>query len=487
MNVKQVRQLPGGAWKSILSLLFLIAVAVVVVACSSGNGSTSGTPTPASGATQVNVRISDPATCQSPSGPYSHVFVTITDVQANVTSTAGDNDSGWTDLTPALSKAPMQVDLLGSANNQCFLATLGDTQQLQAGSYRQIRIILADNSATVANNACNGSANCVVLASDSSVHELMLSSESKTGLKIPSGQIAGGAFSIAAGQTKDLDIDFITCQSIVRQGNGKYRLKPVLHAGEVSITSTSINGKVLDGTTGNPVNGSVMVAVEQPDASGIDRIQRATVAGADGSFVFCPLPAGTYDVVIVGTRADGALYEPSIITGISVGSTTGSVNLFSLASAGLSSATLNGTVTSQNSANPAAGTVTDVELSVLETINGATFTIPLAPTSTQDAATLTIETAAPGGTLTCPAGTYCASYSMSVSSASANVGSWTSAGTMLNGNLTLATYKIDGVASVPSSGGLLDCSPSEMMTPAFTLSAGGVTVPVQTIGFTMCQ
>ena len=51
---------------------------------------------------------------------------------------------------------------------------------------------------------------------------------------------------MAAGQTKDLDIDFSTCESIVAQGNGQYRRKPVLHAGEVSTTSTSINGKILD-------------------------------------------------------------------------------------------------------------------------------------------------------------------------------------------------------------------------------------------------
>lgn len=467
---------------AILALLCLFLATLLVVACSS---KTTSTTTTGSGMAQVSVMVSDPATCQSPDGPFEHVYVTITDVQANTSATAGDNDAGWTDLTPSLSKAPMQVDLLGQANNQCFLAKLGDNLQLQPGSYQQIRIILADNSASVANNACGSAANCVQLASDNSLHTLQLSSESKTGLKIPSGQIASGAFTIAAGETKDLDLDFITCQSIVQEGNGQYRLKPVLHAGEVSTTSTSINGKVLDGATGNPVDGSVIVAVEQKDASGIDRVQRATLAGADGSFVFCPLPAGTYDVVIVGTRADGAIYEPSIVTGVSVGSTTGSVNLFALASASLSSSTLNGTVTSQNSSK--AGTVADAELSVLETVNAATYTIPLAPTKTQNSATLTVETAAPSGTLTCPAGTDCANYSLVVSSGAANVGAWTSSGTPLQANVNLASYKIDGLAFVPSSGGAADCSPSEQTTAPFTLTAGGSTVAVDPLGFVGCQ
>ena len=466
---------------SILTLSFLAAITLIVVAC----GSTSTSTPSGSGMAKVNVMISDPATCQSPSGPFAHVYVTITDVKAHVSATAGDNDSGWVDLTPNLSKAPMQVDLLGQANNQCFLATLGDAQQLQPGSYQQIRLILAPNSASVTSNACGSSANCVVLASDSSVHTLQLSSESQTGIKIPSGQIASGAFTVGAGQTKDLDLDFITCQSIVRQGNGQYRLKPVLHAGEVSTTSTSINGKVLDGVTGNPVDGKVVVAVEQKDAIGVDRVQRATLAGADGSFVFCPLPAGAYDVVIVGTRSDGAIYEPSIITGVSVGSTTGTVDLFALASASLSSSTLNGTVTSQNSSNM--GTIADVDLSVLETLGSVVYTIPLAPTSTQNSATLSLETSAPGGGLTCPNNTDCADYSLAVSSGTANVGAWSSSGTTLTANVTLATYKIEGQASVPSSGGLADCSPSELATNAFTLAAGGSAVTVDPLAFTACQ
>lgn len=473
-------------WKAILAVFCLIMAAVIVVACSNTSTGSSGSTTPPATMATVSVRVSDPATCQSPSGPFSHVYVTITDVKAHVSATAGDSDLGWVDLTPSLSKSPMQVDLLGQANNQCFLATLGDAQQLQAASYQQIRLILAPNGgATVANNPCGSDANCVVLASDSSVHTLELSSEAKTGIKIPSGQIASGKFTIAAGQTQDLDIDFVTCQSIVHEGNGKYRLKPVLHAGEVSTTSTSINGKVLDGVTGNPVSGTVLVAVEQKDASGIDRVQRAALAGADGSFVFCPLPAGTYDVVIVGTRMDGALYEPSIITGVAVGSTTGQVNLYALASAVLSSATLNGAVTAQNSSS--AGTVVDVELSVLETINAVTYTIPLAPTSTQNAATLSLETAPSDGTLTCPTGTDCADYTLEVSAAAANAGAWSSGGTILTPNATLGTYQIDAAAFVPSSGGLADCSPSEMTTPAVMLTAGGSTVTAPTLAFSMCQ
>jgi hypothetical protein len=429
--------------------------------------------------------LSDPATCSGPTGPFAHVYITITDVQANVNSTAGDSDSGWTDLTPGLSSQPKQVDLLGQANPQCFLATLGDTQQLQAGTYQQIRLILADNNATVANNACGSSTNCVMLSSDSSVHQLLLSSESKTGLKIPSGQIASGGFAIAAGQTKDLDIDFNTCASIVTEGNGQYRLKPVLHAGEVSTTSTSINGKVLDKATGNPVNGQVLVAIEQPDSTGVDRIVMATLAAGDGSFVFCPIPSGSYDVVIVGETSGGTAYQPSIVTGVANGQTTGTVDLYP-AQLGTSGAVqISGAVTSQNSANQA--TIADAQVSALETApaGGATYTIPLLPNIQQTTATLALETAAASS---CATGTDCVSYSMMLPAGGPYIGAYSANGAALSQSAPLAAYVLDGTAFVQSSGGTADCTPSEQKTQTYALTqTGSFVISVQTLAFTQCQ
>ncbi len=479
MNDQKEASLRWAVWP-LLVLSCLLAVVATLVACSSvttGTGSGMGT---------ANVMLSDPATCAAPDGPFAHVFVTITDVQANISSTAGDNDSGWVDLTPGLPKAPKQVDLLGQANNQCFLAMLGDSQELQAGKYQQIRLILADNSLSLSNNACTNSANCVVLSSDSSVHALQLSSESKTGLKIPSGQIASGGFTIEAGKTADLDIDFNTCASIVTEGNGQYRLKPVLHAGEVSATSSSINGKVLDRATGNPVDGAVGVSLEQKDVNGVDRVVMSALAGADGTFVFCPLPAGTYDVVIVGTRNDGAFYAPSIVTGVAAGDTTGSVNLYMPATPATSGVTLDGLVTSQNSAN--AGTATDVQLSTLETVNSVTYTVPLPPTSTQTAATLAVGTAPSTAALTCPSGTDCASYTMQTASGGPYIGAWSSSGATLAPSAPLAAYVVDGIASAPGSGGALDCAVPELQTPASVLTGTGpYSVSLPTLAFVQCQ
>lgn len=456
-------------------LVFVVAVVATLTLIISGCG---GSKAASSGIASASVRFSDPATCQAPDGPFTHVYVTVTDVKASVNAGAGDNDTSFVDLTPGLSSAPKQIDLLGQANNQCFLATLGDTTQLQPGNYQQIRVILADNSSTIAGNACTSSVNCVVLA-DGSIHPLLLSSESKTGIKIPSGQIANGGFNIAAGQTKDLDIDFNTCVSIVKEGNGKYRLKPVLHAGEVSTTSSSINGTVVDSTTGSAINGSVLIALEQKDANGIDRIFMNTLATSTGSFVFCPLPAGSYDVVIVAESAAGVAYAPTIITGVTAGTAMSLVQLHAQSAPGTGPATLQGTV-STTTAAPAAATSANLQLSALEQVSGSlTVTIPLLPNTSQSSATLALSTASGG---TCATGTDCASYSMMLPADAP----WMGAGTSLS-QVTLApAYIIDAVAYVPSSGGTLDCTPSELKSSAVTPVAGA-SAAVGALAFTSCQ
>lgn len=460
--------------KLLLGLIAIVVGGLIATSCGTTGGSAS------SGMGMATVSISDPATCAGPDGPFAHVYVTITDVQASLSASAGNSDAGWTDLTPKLSSQPKQIDLLGQANNSCFLATLGDAQELQAGNYQQIRLMLAPNSASVSNNACAsaGTANCVVLTADNSVHALQLSSEAQTGIKIPSGQIASGGFTVTSGQTKDLDIDFNTCASIVQEGNGQYRLKPVLHAGEVSTTSTSINGTVLDSATGNPVDGQVMVALEQKDSAGVDRIVMTTMADADGSFVFCPIPAGTYDVVIVGVSTSGTAYQPSVVTGVANGQTTGNVNLYA-GTAGV--ATFTGMVTSQNSSS--AGTVADVQLSALETdtASNSTFTIPLLPTATQSSATLMVETAASSSTLNCPSGTYCANYTMEVPAGGLYIGAYATTGSTLTQGAALATYTIDGVTET--------CTPTEEKSAATALTGAGpfnITIS-NALAFVACQ
>jgi hypothetical protein len=458
--------------------------AILLVNCGGGDNSNR-----MSQSATVKVTVSDPATCSAPRGSFNHVYVTITDVQIHQSANAGANDAGWVDLTPGLQNNLQQIDMLGIANNQCFLASLGSTTALQAGHYQQIRIFLLDNAqaSKVGNNQCGSAANCVVLsAQPNTPFPLQLSSESKTGIKIPSGQIAGGEFVVAAGEVKDLNIDLNACASIVVQGNGQYRLKPVLHAGEVSTTNASISGTVVDSITGTAiVGGNTVAALEQRDSNGVDRVIMETVTDTNGNFVFCPVPAGMYEVVTTAINGSGIAYAATVITGVQPGNSLGNVPV----TPALLPASITGQITTSTGS---AGTAADLSLSALQqiTVGGSTVMITT-PLAQQSAATATLTTAPGPG---CPVNTDCVDYTLAVPAANPSVGTFTA-----GGNQTptpppggVVGYSLDANAFVPGSAGTADCSPSNLQTSqtstnaSLTVLAGG-SLTAATLAFTGCQ
>lgn len=455
--------------------LTIIAVAVFLMSCGGGGSQ------PA----RVNVSLSDPATCAAPQGPFRHIYVTVTDVKIHRNGSSSAGDSGWLDLAPGLKDNPVQVDLLGVAN-QCFLAMLGSAE-IEAGHYQQIRVILADNSVSVNGNKCGSVANCVMLTSDpnNTPQPLQLSSESNTGIKIPSGQIAGGDFTIGSGETKDLNIDFNACASVVVQGNGQYRLKPVLHAGEVSAqaSSTGISGSIVDGVTQQPVvGGNTIVALEQKDSAGIDRVVMETVAASNGGFAFCPVPQGTYELVVVAINGSGNTYAATVITGVQPGNSLGTIPL---TPAGMP-ASIAGLITTSTGS---AGTAADLVTSALQSIgNGVLATVPLAQ---QSAATATLTTTSGAA---CPATTDCADYTLGVPGVNPSIGAFNSAGNQspaapASGS---ANYTVDADAFVPGSAGQSDCSPSNLQTSLNSNNAilsvtPGTGATAATLDFAGCQ
>jgi len=432
----------------------------------------------------VNLTVSDPPTCAAPSGPYSHVFVTITDVKIHTDSAAGANASGFIDLTPNLNNNPLQVDLLAQGSAECFLATLGSKIEIPAGSFQQIRIFLAPDGTSITNNQCasapGNAANCVVLTSDGSVHDLQLASEAQSGLKIPSGQIAGGAFTIASGQTKDLDIDFNACASIVATGNGKFILKPVLHAGEVGVSS-AINGSVVDSATGKPVvGGTTVVALEQKDAAGVDRVFMSTITDANGNFVLRPVPTGTFDLVIAAVNGAGVFYAASVTTGVQNSTAVGQIPITQEPSTGNTGPASLAGVVQTGGAGPVSEIVT---VSALQTvsINSANVlvTIPLAQ---QSLATLNVTTASGAS---CQAGTDCASFTLAVPGVNAFVGAFSSGGTTYTQATGNVTYNADG-QPVPHMDNTPVCTQIDVQGAAVNVTPGS-TFQAGTLAFTGCS
>jgi hypothetical protein len=453
---------------------FTAAVFFLMFAASCGGGN-SALQTSATGA--IRVTLSDPPSCMPPNGQFAHVFITVRSVQAHISATADDTTPGWQELAPQLASQPMQIDLFSAPQTNCILAQLGSAS-LPVGSYQQIRLLLLSNTpaaaaALPASNACAANGfNCVVL-SDNSVHELALSSQDNTGLKIPPGQIVGGPITVAAGKSVDLNIDFNACASIVQEGNGTFRLKPALTAGQVSANNSGIGGQVIDAVTKAPIAGNVLVAVEQPDSTGVDRIVMETTADANGNFRFCPLPTGTFDIVAVAVGPGNLPYNATITLNIPNGTNLGAIPL-QPETAATAPATLQGFVTATTGTAVASA---DVTVSALQQVSFGSpavtrqVTIPLesiqaTQTSSAVASTglvsITASTTCPTGT---PANTNCAQYTLVVPASNPSVAVFSSSGfTYSTPVAPPVPFTVDARAALPNSGGVADCSPSEVMT-----------------------
>lgn len=469
----------GRYFQTAILIVSLVSAVTLMVTCS---GTTTPPMTNAMGT--VNVSLSDPPSCSGTSGSYSHLFITVRSVKAHISATADSNTPGWQELAPQLATQPMQIDLFSAAQTNCVLAQLGSAQ-LPVGNYQQIRLVLLSNtpsagSALPTTNACAGNGfNCVVLNDGAgTIHELNLSSQDETGLKIPPGQIMGGPIQVSAGQSVDLNIDFNACASILLQGNGQYRLKPTLTAGQVSPNNSGISGRIVDSLTNAPISGPVLVAIETTDSTGTDRILMEASADANGNFRFCPLPSGTFDIVAVALGPNNLPYNATAVVGVPNGQSLGAIPL--VAETGASGpAVLQGFVTATAGTAPAQ---IDVALAALQSISvpgGTTrqLSIPLenAPATTTTPAQastnplgVTSNTACPAGS---PANSDCAQYTLVVPASNPSVGVFSASGFTYSvpaaGDVL---FSVDAVSTQPGSGGATLCTPAEHIT---SLDANG--------------
>jgi len=423
--------------------LFLIGALLTMAFAVTCGGGGDSTPTGT-----VKTTISDPPTCKSPNGPFDNVWVTITRVRAHTSNSAAQNDSGWVDLIDPFG-APKQIDLLSLDSTTCVFTQLGLTNGIPVGQYQQIRLYLLSNSAgpgEVIGNKCtdSNSYNCVVLTGATTTEALNLSSEVQNGIKIPSGQIAGGKFTVQEGQVIDLNIDFDACASIVQQPNGQYRLKPVLHAGEI-LNINWIRGQVVENGTPNGIP-NALVLIEQKDSEGIDRVIMQKFTDSDGKFIFCPLSTGTYDVV-AGGKNGGLIYVPTITLGVEVGTAMGPIPLFQ--ATGTGSANISGQVTAQITPS---GEI-DIDISALQNATPLLTPSLLVTVPVLQGLTPTTVTTV-GGT---------ADYSLTVPTGTPRVGTFISGGTPYSP--VVGDYLINAQTT--------NCPGPSLLTPSLSVVPGG--------------
>ncbi|WP_342129765.1 DUF4382 domain-containing protein [Hydrogenophaga sp. OTU3427] len=256
-----------------------VAIASLALLAACGGGSDGG------GTGTMRLALTDAPACG-----YDQVNVTVDRVRVHQSATAGDSAAQWQEIV--LSPA-RRVNLLNLTNG--VLEELGSTP-LPAGTYSQLRLVLASNSggAPLANS-------------------VVPTGGSETALDTPSAQQSGLKLqvhmTVAAGQIADYVIDFDACKSVVPRGNsGRFNLKPV-----VAVLPRVTTGLAVVGQLSN-VSDSSATAVSLQQA-GV--VVRSTVPTAQGGFVLSPVPAGTYDLVV-----SAANRATMVLTGVPV-STSG--------------------------------------------------------------------------------------------------------------------------------------------------------------------
>lgn len=407
----------------------------------------------------VSLMISDPAACKAPNGPLSHVYVAIADIQGSTNPDAAPGDSSFVDLTPGLSSAPQQVDLLGQANSRCFLASLSVSVQVAAGNYQQLRVYLVPDSAanSVKNNACGALyANCVV-RTDNSLYDLQLAPATAQGIEISTSQIANASLALNANESPSVDVDFDTCSSILTTANGGYEFNPAVHAGLVPSSGGSISGTVVSSATGQPLQGGeVVVALEQKDGkTGVDRILMRTATSNNGTFTLCPVPQGTYDLVAVGVDGANVAYSAGVEEGIQSGQLAGQIPLVPGSSQGI----LQGMVTTQSSGQPPTGVDVAVRADALQQVdaNGVTITVPLLPSESPYNDAMLTATAS-----NCPSGADCSNFAMQLPAIAPNVVTCSESTAPFHQQNGPATYTAESIAEITGSGGIPNCAASDL-------------------------
>lgn len=296
-----------------------------LVACGGGSGTSSdGT---------LNLSITDAPACG-----YDHVFVTINKIRVHKSATAdGTESSGWSEL---ILSEPTRIDLL-TLNNGAFQA-LGSLP-LPAGTYQQVRLVLADNSSTA-----NSLANALVLSG----------STPPIPLNTPSGQQSGyklqARFDVLPGQVADMVLDFDACRSIVKAGSsGNYNLKPVVSV--IKRLTTAIEGYVHPS-----IAASVQVSTRDPD----NNLRVTAPDPTTGKFTLAYLPENTnYTVVVAGqnlTTAAVTNVPVSLLTGVTALNTA----LTPIQPASSTMATVSGGVTNSSSA-----LLTDAHVAARQTLS----------------------------------------------------------------------------------------------------------------------
>jgi len=246
---------------TILALAFVSITSVATYSCSKNDSAAASADK-----SRLQVYLTDDP------GNYDEVVIDVQDIMVNYSS---DSTNGWQSLSNVNRGS---YDILKLVNDNDTL--LGDAE-LNPGKIEQIRLILGPNN---------------YVTVDGQKIPLTTPSAQQSGLKLNINQ------DVNAGITYKLLLDFDASRSIVKTGNGKYILKPVIRTSLAAIGG-SIKGFVLPDSVHTAV-----YAIQGSD----------TITGtytSNGSYMVKGLNAGTYTLAFA--PADST-FKSQNLTGVNV-------------------------------------------------------------------------------------------------------------------------------------------------------------------------
>lgn len=241
---------------SFIGVCLLAALAIVQLpGCGGGGGGSSSGDSAPKGTLKVGLT-------DKQSDGFAHVFIAIKEVRVvpSGLENAADNDSRLPVVITY--DTPHSVDILTLHFQQELLGTI----TLAAGTYNQVRLILAPNPTGQGREPLN----YLTLKTDPTV---------KIPLTTPSAQQSGlkvlGRFEVKPGVINAIIIDFDPNTAIVARGNGDYNLKPT----SIRIVQTAIltNFGSLSGTVVSTIRDWSSATVSVVPQGGVNSIASGTI------------------------------------------------------------------------------------------------------------------------------------------------------------------------------------------------------------------
>lgn len=208
-------------------------------------------------------------------GTFTALNVQVVRIEAHKTSVS-DSTSGWVTICDST----VNVNIMDLTNGKTHL--LG-SNNIDAGTYNQIRLVLGTNNTVTMGKM---------------TYPITIPSGSQTGIKINTNM------TINPGENFNLLLDFNAAQSVHMTGNGKFMMKPVIHAVEVQ-TQGDLSGTILPASA-KPVVYAI---------NGQDTVSSAFADTTSGQFKIVGLTANTYNIAF---HSNSTAYKDTTVKGVQI-------------------------------------------------------------------------------------------------------------------------------------------------------------------------